>query len=217
MTEFVSVRDVVFGHRNGLAEMTSTGESIIKHRAQPKPVDIARVVSAIEVSETYYYDYFGRFCVADDEAKSNIKQVLAKYHTLKLFDDYGELEWPSHKLTSIAGDYCSLEAIQQWVSFGWPEDKLPDFEGCHEQWKEKNGMAGKPIPLVQSPSSRSHVWALAGKLLEITIGKKAYEAVLRGNYGLAMQALQKHGLGANESTKRTLRNNLSEIVGKAPL
>jgi hypothetical protein len=45
---------------------------------------------------------------------------------------------------------------------------------------------------------------LAGKLLEITIGKRAYEAVLRGNYGLAMQALQKHGLGANESKKERL-------------
>jgi hypothetical protein len=88
---------VVFGRRNGLAETTNTDELIIKHRAEEKPVDIARVVSAIEVSETYYYDDFGRFCVANDEAKSNIKQVLAKYHTLKLFDDYGELEWPSHK------------------------------------------------------------------------------------------------------------------------
>jgi hypothetical protein len=97
VTEFVSVRDVVFGRRNGLAETTNTDELIIKHRAEEKPVDIARVVSAIEVSETYYYDDFGRFCVANDEAKSNIKQVLAKYHTLKLFDDYGELEWPSHK------------------------------------------------------------------------------------------------------------------------
>jgi hypothetical protein len=219
VTEFVSVRDVVFGHRNGLAEMTSTGESIIKHRAQPKPVDIARVVSAIEVSETYYYDYFGRFCVADDEAKINIKQVLAKYHTLKLFDDYGELEWPSHKLTSIAGDYCSLEAIQQWVSFGWPEDKLPDFEACYKQWQTDNGMVGESVQPLQrlriDPFPQNHIWNLMSQILKLSVGDEAHQLIKKDDYKAVISTLEDKGLRWAENEKKALRRHLKTIVTNA--
>ena len=61
MSGFVSVRDVVFGQRTRVAEMTSTGDVIMRDRAYPTPVAVTSVVSAIEVSETYYYDDFGRF------------------------------------------------------------------------------------------------------------------------------------------------------------
>ena len=69
MSEFLCVRAVLFGSRNGLVERDKSGRTTIRHRAREAPVDLASVVSAIELSETYYYDDYGRFCMANDEAK----------------------------------------------------------------------------------------------------------------------------------------------------
>ena len=222
MSEFLSVRAVVFGSRDGLVERDKSGEIKITHREQEKPVDITSVVSAIEVSETYYYDDFGRFCVANDEAKLKIKQVLAKCNTLMLFhdiDDYGELKCPHHRAECPVPGYSSLEAVQQWISFGWPEDKLPDFEACYKQWQTDNGMAGESVQPLQrvsrDPFPQSHVWNLMSQILKLTVGDEAHRLIKKDVYREAVSALESKGLRWAENEKKALRRHLKRIVTNA--
>jgi hypothetical protein len=222
MSEFVSVRDLVFGFRRRVAEMTSTGDVIMRDRAYPMPVEVTSVVSAIEVSETYYYDDFGRFCVADDEAKIKIKQVLEKCHTLMLFHDidgYGDLKYPSHRAECPVPGYSSLEAVQQWISFGWPEDKLPDFEACYKQWQTDNGMAGESVQPLQrvriDPFPQNHIWKLMSQILKLAVGEEAHQLIKKDVYKEAVSALENKGLRWAENEKKAVRRHLKTIVANA--
>ena len=222
MSDFVSVRDVVFGQGIRVAEMTSTGDVIMRDRAYPTPVAVTSVVSAIEVSETYYYDDFGRFCVANDEAKLKIKQVLAKCNTLMLFhdiDDYGELKCPHHRAECPVPGYSSLEAVQQWISFGWPEDKLPDFEACYKQWQTDNGMVGEFVPPLQrksrDPFPQNHVWNLMSQILKLTVGEEAHQVIKKGICKDSISILETKGLRWAENEKPALRRHLKAIVANA--
>ena len=219
MSGFVSVRDVVFGQRTRVAEMTSTGDVIMRDRAYPTPVAVTSVVSAIEVSETYYYDDYGRFCMANDEAKIKIKQVLAKYHTLNLGDELGELMEPFLNNPRVIPGYSSPEAVQQWISFGWPEDKLPDFEACYKQWQTDNGMAGESVQPLQrvsrDPFPQSHVWNLMSQILKLTVGDEAHRLIKKDVYREAVSALESKGLRWAENEKKALRRHLKRIVTNA--
>jgi len=227
MSEFVSVRDLVFGRRKRVAEMTSTGDVIMRDRAYPTPVEVASVVSAIEVSETYYYDDFGRFCVANEEAKIKIKQVLAKCNTLMLFDDDDddgdgddeELQFPHHRVERPVPGYSSLEAVQQWVSFGWPEDKLPDFDACYKQWQTDNGMAGESVQPLQrvriDPFPQNHIWKLMSQILKLAVGEEAHQLIKKDVYKEAVSALENKGLRWAENEKKAVRRHLKTIVANA--
>ena len=219
MSEFLSVRAVVFGSRNGLVERDKSGEIKITHREREKPVDIASVVSAIELSETYYFDDYGRFCMANDEAKIKIKQVLAKYHTLNLGDEHGELMEPFLNNPRVIPGYSSPEAVRLWESFGWPEDKLPDFEACYKQWQTDNGMVGEFVPPLQrksrDPFPQNHVWNLMSQILKLTVGEEAHQVIKKGICKDSISILETKGLRWAENEKPALRRHLKAIVANA--
>ena len=213
MSGFVSLYDVIFGTR--AIKGTEDGSLRVSYdlRNKEEPVDITRVVCAIEDEncKSYCFDKFGRFGIATGETKEKAKLFLASYHNILLsnIDPSVEVEYEE--------SLSDVHDTSEWHYFGWMADELPDFEACHESWKVKNGMKGKTAPSMKKPAVQSHIWDLMNGLLKHVIGENPYKAVLRGDYKLAIGILKKYDLGSDENKKRTLRINLAEIVGKAQL
>jgi hypothetical protein len=213
MSDFVSVHDVVFGNRPPeTSESNDNGsrKTTITVRPDEAPVDIQLVASAVELDGIFCFDDYGRFGLANNEQKDKILDVLKMYGRLSAFSHTEELD-------RYETEISDQTKFSEWHMFGWLIGDLPDFEACYQQWKIKNGMEGKQAPSLQKPSTQNHVWQLMGKLLEVVIGEDPYKAVLRGDYKPAIRILKKYDLGSDENKKRTLRTNLTEIVGKARL
>ena len=212
MSNFVSVHDVVFGNRpSEFSEIDESGRHFkVEVKPDVTPVDIRLVASAVELDGIFCFDDYGRFGIANNEQKDKILDVLRMYSRLSAFSHTEELD-------RYETEISDQTKFSEWHMFGWLIGDIPDFEACYQQWKIKNGMEGKQAPSLQKPSTQNHVWQLMGKLLEVVIGENPYKAVLRGDYKLAIGILKKYDLGSDENKKRTLSNNLAEIVGKAQL
>ena len=212
MSNFVSVHNVVFGNRpSEFSEIDESGRHFkVEVKPDVAPVDIRLVASAAELSGIFCFDDYGRFGIANNEQKDKILDVLKMYGRLSAFSHTEELD-------RYETEISDQTKFSEWHMFGWLIGEIPDFEACYQQWKIKNGMEGKQAPSLQKPSTQNHVWQLMGKLLEVVIGEDPYKAVLRGDYKLAIGILKKYDLGSDENKKRTLRTNLTEIVGKAEL
>ena len=215
MSDFVSVHDVVFGnrppelsesHHNGLRKAT------VKVRPDEAPVDIAKVVCAIEDCKIYHYDDFGRFRVATDDQKEKIKAALARYHKETIFGYTGEL------FNSYQGLQDRVDGAD-WISTGWLEDELPNFEACYEQWKINNEMDGKVSPSMlkvnQDPYPQNRIWNFMSMLLKDVIGEVAYEQIKKDDYKPAISALQGKGMRWSVHEKQALRRHLKTIVTSA--
>jgi hypothetical protein len=215
MSQFISVHDVVFGHRPpelNESHHNDLRKATVKVRQDEAPVDIAKVVCAIEDCKTYHYDDFGRFRVATDDQKEKIKAALARYHKETIFGYTGEL-FDSYRGLQDRADGAD------WISTGWLEDDLPNFEACYEQWKINNEMDGKVSPAMlkgnQDPYAQNRIWNFMSRLLTVTVGKAAYELIQKGDYKLAISALEDNGLRWSEHEKKMLRRHLKTIVTSA--
>lgn len=220
MSDFVSVYDVVFGTRPPDVQEIKAGtgnlEMSISCRPDEQPVDIARVVCAIEDEncKSYSYDQFGRFGIAKKEAKDKVKAALASFH--KVLPSRG----PDEVFETDKEYLSDFNDAPDWHFFGWLLDDLPDFEACYDQWKASNGMEGKQAPSLKQPSPQSHFWRLTGKLLKTVIGEDAYNSVLKEDCSKALSALQNHKnkeFRYSENEKKALRRNLKKIVRNAPI
>jgi len=167
MSQFISVYDVVFGTRTGILGGPNEG-FFFKVRPDEPRIALTRVASAIEMCKTYYYDDFGRFGVANDEAKEKIKAALAKYYSEMALTDSDELD-------ELYGRLRDLTNGGDWLSFGWLENDLPDFEACYEQWKSKHNTSGKEprlqIKRLDNPRKSNTVWGIAEGLIRVVISK----------------------------------------------
>ena len=160
---------------------------------------------------TYHYDDFGRFCVANDEAKEKIKEVLAKYYSeIPFAGDPDQLDDSYNSLLLPPAD------VLVWISIGWLEDDLPDFEACYQQWKAANGMDGVDAPPIspdrQAPSSQSHLWKLMNQLLKLVVGDETHQLIKKDDYKKAISTLESKGLRWAENEKKALRRHLKMIV-----
>ena len=217
MSQFINVYHIVFGGRPAIihecraATEDEEGDLCFSFTPMPeeKPIDVTKVVCAIEMCKTYHYDDFGRFGVANDEAKEKIKAALAKYSSEMVFRSMDEVD----ELYSHVGNLTNME---DWIGFGWLHDDLPDFEACYEQWKVANGMDGIHAPPVllgrQAPSSQSHLWKLMNQLLKLVVGDEAHQLIKKDDYKTAISTLESKGLRWAENEKKALRRNLKTIV-----
>jgi len=211
MNDFVSVHDMVFGGRGAISG-GSADDFLLKFLPDEKPIEVTRVVCAIEIWRTYHYDDFGRLGIANDEAKTKVKAVLAKYENEIPFCGDVDRLFDSHKnLLSLP-----QEEILDWISVGWLKDDLPDFEACYQQWKAANGMDGVDAPPMlldrQAPSSQSHLWKLMNQLLKLVVGDEAHQLIKKDDYKTAISTLENKGLRWAENEKKALRRNLKTIV-----
>lgn len=217
MSDFVSVYDVVFGTRPPDVQEIKAGtgnfEMSISCRPDEQPVDIARVVCAIEDEncKSYSYDQFGRFGIAKKEAKDKVKAALASFHKVLPSRDPDEVFETDKEYLSDFND------APDWHFFGWLLDDLPDFEACYDQWKASNGMEGKQAPSIKKPAVQSHIWGLMNELLKHAIGEDAYKDVSKLDYKKARAALAKYGFGGDASQDKNLRINLKTIVDRGQL
>ena len=215
MSGFVSLYDVIFGTR--AIKGTEDGSLRVSYdlRNKEEPVDITRVVCAIEDEncKSYCFDKFGRFGIATGETKEKAKLFLASYHNILLsnIDPSVEVEYEE--------SLSDVHDTSEWHYFGWMADELPDFEACHESWKVKNGMKGKTAPSMKKPAVQSHIWDLMNGLLKHVIGENPYNSLKKpkAEYVEAVKALEKHGFGGDESKKKNIRKNLKTIVDRGQL
>ena len=209
MSKFISVYDIVFGTR-GWDGPDEDGK--FKVVPAERPIEVTRVVCAIEMCTTYHYDVFGRFCVANDEAKEKIKAALAKFQAEWIFGHPDEVEEHYSRLGLLTD-------ATDWIGFGWLEDDLPDFEACHQQWVAKNGMTGKSVPPLQGmsldPFPQSHIWKLMSQILKLSIGDEAYQLIKKDDYKAVISTLEDRGLRWAENEKKALRRHLKTIVTNA--
>ena len=215
MSGFVSLYDVIFGTR--AIKGTEDGSLRVSYdlRNKEEPVDITRVVCAIEDEncKSYCFDKFGRFGIATVETKEKAKLFLASYHNILLSNiDPSEAVEYEESLSDV-------HDTSEWHYFGWMADELPDFEACHESWKVKNGMKGKTAPSMKKPAVQSHIWDLMNGLLKHVIGENPYNSLKKpkAEYVEAVKALEKHGFGGDESKKKNIRKNLKTIVDRGQL
>ena len=212
MSEFVSIYNVVFGTRPVKETESESGNLGAKYvlRSGEEPVDISKVVCAIEdeTCKSYCFDEFGRFGEAKANDRERVKRNLAEFHKFLSFGQLGDLD----RYRDQASD---PDDAPEWHFYGWLLDDLPDFDAYFQQWKINNGVEGKEIPLLVLPATQSHIWKLAAKLLEISIGGEAYKAVVKGDYKQAITVLKRHGYDCEENKKKSIRRNLQEIVGQA--
>ena len=215
MSGFVSLYDVIFGTR--AIKGTEDGSLRVSYdlRNKEEPVDITRVVCAIEDEncKSYCFDKFGRFGIATGETKEKAKLFLASYHNILLSNiDPSEAVEYEESLSDV-------HDTSEWHYFGWMADELPDFEACHESWKVKNGMKGKTAPSMKKPAVQSHIWDLMNGLLKHVIGENPYNSLKKpkAEYVEAVKALEKHGFGGDESKKKNIRKNLKTIVDRGQL
>ena len=208
MSKFISVHDMVFGCRGGIWGGPDD-DFLFKAFPDEKPIAVTGVVCAIEMWTTYHYDDFGRFCVADDEAKEKIKAALAEYESEKVLRDPDEVE--EH--------YSHIRLLKDpkvWIGIGWLKDDLPDFEACYQQWKAANGMDGVDAPPIspdrQAPSSQSHLWKLMNQLLKLVVGDETHQLIKKDDYKKAISTLESKGLRWAENEKKALRRHLKMIV-----
>ena len=215
MSEFISVYHLVLGTRPTKKDAVNEGgidDNPDMHVAT-SPVDISLVASAIDLDGIYHFDDFGRFGVADSEARGKDKRELAAYGELLITGSPTEMK-------DFIFELHGLNNTLHWHRFGWLKEDLPDFDACHEKWKSANGMKGKKAPSLKQPSPQSHFWRLTGKLLKTVIGEDAYDSVLKGDYSKAVSALQDHKnqeFRYNDNEKKALRENLKKIVTSAPI
>jgi hypothetical protein len=212
MSDFLSVYHLILGTRPAKKDEDKVGGIDNKPdiREAASPMDIGLVASAIDEGDIYHFDDFGRFGVADSEAKCKIKSALAAYGELLITGSPGEMGNFIHELHG-------LNNTLDWHRFGWMEEDLPEFQVCHEAWNNKNGMAGKNAPTLNEPAPQSHFWLLVGKLLKNLVGDDAYEQIAINKCAPAISALESRGFRWTENEKKALRTHLSKIVTSSPL
>jgi hypothetical protein len=213
MSKFLSVHNIVFGGRGGIWGGPDD-DFLFKTFPDEKPIAVTRVVCAIEMCTTYNYDKFGRFCVANDEAKEKIKEVLAKYYSeIPFAGDLDQLDDSYNSLLLPPAD------VLVWIGIGWLEDDLPDFEACYQQWKADNGMAGKSVPPSPvrnlDPYPQSHIWKLMSQVLKLSVGDEAHQLIKKDDYKAVISTLEDKGLRWAENEKKALRRHLKTIVTNA--
>ena len=210
MSEFISVYHLVLGTRPTKKDAVNEGgidDNPDMHVAT-SPVDISLVASAIDLDGIYHFDDFGRFGVADSEARGKVKRALAAYGELLITGSPTEMK-------DFIFELHGLNNTLHWHRFGWLKEDLPDFDACHEKWKSANGMEGKPSPSLKEPALQSHIWKFTGDLLKTVIGDDAYHAAARGKYTKAISVLNEKGFRWSEHQKPALRRHLNAIVANA--
>jgi len=172
MNDFVSVHNVVFGNRPSIVIESESGplRAHIEPRDKEKPIDIRRVVCAIDDKHRppLCFDEFGRFGIAKDEVKEQTKDLLAHYYDALSFND-------PHGIYEYEENLFDFNDGPEWHSVGWLIDELPNFEECYQQWKSKHNPSGKEPTLkekrLENPRKNNTVWRIAEGLIRAVISE----------------------------------------------
>ena len=177
-------------------------------------VNVAEMVSALELDGAMGYDRYGRLNVATNEQVSEVLDELAHYHLHKDLDQRSFQEW-------FSGWEYQLHHV------GWLDSSIPNLKHKHQLWQESIGIhaeVGSEEFVRREPRRQSKFWMLSQAAIFLALKnamnetqtlkvKGEIETIIsdegKSRYTIPlMRSLE--GAGAS-MTETTFRANLREI------
>jgi len=170
---------------------------------EKRKVTIGVLATAIENEGIYTWDCYGRFDIADEDAKERMLYLLAQVYTHE--NDWlippNPKDHPIDFLTNMPDDMCSF--------FGWPENEIPDFENIAKE-HVKTARARPDTPQARAAFTKKQNTYL--KIIAALFNNQGIDLGDKGNVTKIQRIIEISGLSLHKETIRTVLNEVREAV-----